>query len=319
MVENYIDSKSNHWCVIINPNALAGKSEKLWKDFSLILEKNEIHFTPYIANKENAGKEIANSLCLQGFRHFMVFGGDGTVNEIVNGICSSAIDTKEVFLVSVPVGTGNDWARTHQYSNKFDKWISDFTKGNFISHDVGMVESVSENTVIDKRHFINIAGFGFDAAVINVMKGNKYKYFTGAVYVLSILKALFSHKAQQMEFAATNFDIKSNVFSIAVGLCKYNGNGMKQVPAANPFDGIFDVVVIRKINKLKIIANMANLFSGKHLKLREIDVYQTDKLDIIATEPVLGEVEGEMLKQGNYSISLLPQHINVLKVADFVN
>jgi len=85
-----------------------------------------------------------------------------------------------------------------------------------------------------------------------------------------------------------------------------------QVPPANPFDGLLDVVVISKISICKIIANVKNLFSGKHLKLDEVSVYRTAGVSIKATPYTAGEVEGEILPIGQYRVSVLPAVLHAL-------
>jgi diacylglycerol kinase (ATP) len=89
---------------------------------------------------------------------------------------------------------------------------------------------------------------------------------------------------------------------------------MMQVPMADPFDGYFDVVVIRKISLLKVIANIRRLFSGKHIRMREVSVFSTRELTISAIPCVRGEVEGEMLALGDYEISMFAKKINVLLI-----
>jgi diacylglycerol kinase family enzyme len=83
---------------------------------------------------------------------------------------------------------------------------------------------------------------------------------------------------------------------------------------ADPFDSCFDVVVIRKLSPLKVIANVKNLFSGKHLRLHEVSVFRTREFEIIATPYTFGEVEGELLTLGNFIISMIAQKVNVLMI-----
>ena len=99
---------------------------------------------------------------------------------------------------------------------------------------------------------------------------------------------------------------------MAVGIGKYNGNGMMQVPMALQDNGLLDLVVIRHVSPFKVIANVKNLYAGKHLKMKEVSTYKTQHISIRSSEHVLGEVEGEMLKQGDYDISVLPRSVNIM-------
>lgn len=313
MIEKKIETTEYTWQVILNPNALAGKCLKKWEIIARKLDEIAIRYEPHLALHANAGSTITEHLCQNGKRHFIVLGGDGTLNEVVNGACKSGIDTREVFIVPFPVGTGNDWSRSHHYPSDITALLLSFSNGVFNLHDVGLVKSWQNDEEVDSRYFINIAGFCFDAAVIYQTTKGKPRLFTSIIYIFYLIKVLFTYKSPKVIVSSANFKIDEPIFTIAVGICKYNGNGMMQVPMADPFDGLFDVVIIRKISTWKVVRNVVNLFSGKHVALKEVAVFQTDKLEIKAAPSVLGEVEGEMLTSGNYTISLLPQTVNVLK------
>ena len=132
------------------------------------------------------------------------------------------------------------------------------------------------------------------------------------VYLLGVLKVLLSYRPKKTVITSKEQTINDKIFTIAVGIGRYNGNGMKQVPNADPQDGLFDVVVIRKISKLKVIRNIKKLFSGTHTKLKEVTQFRTNELTITSNSPFFGEVEGEVLKQGDYKIENAPDKINIL-------
>ena len=318
MKKHQINIKEHIWEVIVNPNAFSGKSIHLWNNISAQLKNAEIPYSEHFANQANEGKILAQHLCKNGKRHFIIIGGDGTLNEVVNGIYTAAVNRNEVYIVPFPVGTGNDWAHTHQYPNDFHLLFHHFQKGEFVSHDVGVVNTLQDNKIVDSRYFINIAGFCFDAEVIHETTKGKSRILASATYILKLLKVLFRYKSKSLTLKWKEHVLQKEIFTIAVGICKYNGNGMMQVPMANPFDRLFDVVVIEKISIPKVIANVGNLFSGKHLRLKEVTVFQTDKLTINATPYVMGEVEGEMLVTGDYTVQIDADSLNVLQCSENV-
>ena len=302
------------WQAIINPNALSKGSTKHWKIISEMLAKENISFEEHNAETVNAGKEITEKLCRDGHRHFIILGGDGTANEVINGIFCAGIDTREVFVVPFPLGTGNDWLHTHQYPTNYLDIVSYFKKGKFRLHDVGLVHSIENKEIIASRYFINIAGFCFDAAVIQETIKGKTLILKSYTYLYQLVKVLLTYKANKVIIKAPNIKVEEKIFTIAVGICQYNGNGMKQVPMANPFDGILDVVIIKKISPLKVAMNVKNLFSGNHIHLKEVTIYQSKELELESTPYCPGEVEGEMVVPGNYKISILPQAVNILSI-----
>ena len=104
------------------------------------------------------------------------------------------------------------------------------------------------------------------------------------------------------------------LFTAAVGINQYNGNGMRQCPDAICNDGFFQTVIIRKVGILKVLRNVGRLFKGTHVKLlKEVESFHSQEVQFLCKEDLLlGEVEGEMLSKGNYSVTLLPQRINLL-------
>ncbi len=305
----------HHWHVILNPNALFEKSFTYFNSIKLKLNELKITYTSHVADSCNAGIEIVKNLCLQGERFFISVGGDGTINEVINGVFYSKVPSEEVYIAIIPIGTGNDWARTHNYPKNYLKSIDKMHKAHFIKHDIGLVEITNNNSSIAQRYFINIAGFGFDAAVIQKMNENKSKSSSKTVYLLNLLKILFHYKAKKLEIKTSHTALTENVFTIAVGICQYNGNGMRQLPMANPIDGKFDIVIIKDISTFKVISNIKNLYKGTHLQtIKEAIALKSDSVTIKATPYCIGEVEGELLTAGDYHISIIPSAIHIMSM-----
>ena len=305
--------KSELWHLIINPNALSDKCLNYTEPIKDILIRESIRFESHIVISSGICKTTIEKLCKEGNCHFMVLGGDGTLNEVVTAIFNSGIDTTKVYIIPFPLGTGNDWCRTHCYPKDALDTAHRLYDAHFIRHDVGTVEVLRNDKTAAVRHFVNIAGFGFDAAVIQQTAGQKPKFLASAKYLINLLKVLFSYKPAQMSIFSPDFSVSDKIFTIAVGICEYNGNGMRQVPMADPTDGLFDVVVIKEIAPSKVIKNVKKLYSGTHIgQLSEIEVYKTNALVISATPYGKCEVEGEMLPEGDYRVTMRPNSINLL-------
>lgn len=308
----HIDIAAHEWQIIFNPHTPRQKRIEIKKLFSDTFEAQHIPYQIHITNGQNQGMLKAKDLCLNGKRHFIVIGGDGTINEVINGIYESGIDTSTVYVSIIPLGTGNDYARTLQLSHQPEKTLKTFLSGNYTLNDVGIAETTVHNEVVGKRYFVNIAGFAFDAAVIHKTVNSKPAILPSMVYLINLLKVLFKYRCSTVTIKTAQESVTTPVFTIAVGIAQYNGNGMRQVPMANPHDRLFDIVVIKKISPWKVISKVKQLFSGKHIEtLQEAMVFKSDEVEINAEEPVWGEVEGEMLKKGNYHIYNAPAQINI--------
>ena len=307
-----MDITAHEWHIIANPTLLNGHRAVIKQNILKQLEDNNIRYTLHVADGGERSGETAERLCREGQRFLMMVGGDGSINEIINGIYRSGVDTEEVNLAIIPLGTGNDFCRTLGYP-KAEGFVNFLKQGEFRPTDVGIVETIKDGAVTDSRRFINIAGFAFDAAVINETVHGKPKLFPNAVYLLKLVKVLFSYKATRVNVTTAEGSYSDDLFTIACGNAQYNGNGMRQVPMADPHDGLLDLVTIRNLRRTKVVANVKNLFSGKHIQMPEVTVTRTPFVELTSDQPLLGEVEGEMLTTGNYRIRMEGKRINILQ------
>lgn len=313
MSTNYLDVHNCEWQVVVNPNACEGKCLKLWNEVSSLLMQKNIKCVLHLADAAGKGTLIARQLCAEGYRHLMAVGGDGTVNEVVNGIFLSDVDPKEVFLSILPLGRGNDWARTHRFSTDDDENVRIFDAGRFIQHDIGVVQTIQDGKELARRYFINIAGFGFDAEVIYDVTHNKPHFLGISVYILSLIRTIFSYRSRPVTIQAPGFQYDNKTFLMVAGICQYNGGGMRQAPMAVPDDGLLDVVVVPKVSNWTVFKNFKKIFTGEHVKTIEgIRTCRVDHLEIKAPDLLRSEVEGELLLTGDYRIEVVPQALNVL-------
>ena len=300
------------WQISANPNALSNSCYKHWEEIAVKLDELQLDYQFYITEDAESGRKLAAELCQKGYRYLMAMGGDGTVNQIVDGIMTSGVPSEEVYLSVLPLGTGNDWCRTHNYPRPYMESLNIFLRGQFVRHDVGLVECLHGGQIRSQHHFINIAGFGFDAAIIHQTAQKRSRINLKSIYLLTLFKVLFSHKAQQVRIRTERETVEEPLFSIAVGICRYNGNGMMQVPMANPADGLFNIMRLRKISPFKVIRNVRNLYSGKLEQLPEITYTAASDICLESDSPLLGEIEGDTLPTAEYHIRMLPGALNML-------
>lgn len=314
MTNQLLNVKDFTWHIIINPNACERKCFNRWKEISSRLDINEVKYVLHKSGGIKVGIDIAKKLCEEGVRHIIVIGGDGTINEVVNGIMLSGVDTREVFLAVFPLGRGNDWARTHQFPKNCIDSIDVFLQGKFLRHDIGKVQTVKQSQVMAERYFANIAGFGFDAEVIYDTVYKRPHFMGISVYVLSLVRCLFKYKSIPVHITAPGFDYNDRVYTMAVAICQYNGGGMRQAPMAKPDDGMMDVIAIRHLNILRVLTLVKSLFDGSHLQKASDKVAscQADSVTITSSQLLRAEVEGELLETGEYKLSLLPGALNML-------
>lgn len=301
------------WLVIVNPNAGLRKAEKDWKQISSLLVKNEIPFKSVFTEHRDHAVRLSKKFIEAGFRKIIVVGGDGTFNETVNGIFNQQrLFPTEITLGMIPVGTGNDWARMFHIPVQCPGAIRVIKNGKTFIQDVGKVVYHDSGKQL-QRYFVNMTGMGFDAMVAEKTNKQKEMGKGGPLsYFYNIFTSLFSFQNTQYEILVDDQKIRGQVFSLNVGICKYNGGGMMQLPFADPADGLMDVTVINKIGRLKVIRNVKKLYDGSFTELPQVKTYQGKKVSVASTRKLFLEADGESLGHSPFSFDILPKSLRVI-------
>ena len=301
------------WQVILNPHAGCGKGRRDKSKIVAILDHSGLRYR--LHESEYAGHSfiLAKDLAINGETHFIVAGGDGTLNEIVNGIFNGKnSQCDQIVIGMLPVGTGNDWIRTFGIPDHYQMAMDIILKGKTVVQDVGLVEYTDQEINVS-RFFVNIAGFGFDAMV--AMRANKLKNngLSGLrVYIESFLWSYFNHKAGQTDVVIDDEKLSVNLFSASVGIGKFNGGGMMQVPDANPVNGSFHITIIRNLGIWGILQNFLKLYNGSFVRDYRVSTHTGKQVQLSAEKPISGEVDGESMGNSSFSLKIIPHQLRVI-------
>lgn len=303
--------------MILNPHAGGGRGAHDQKKIEALLLKSGLIFELNISLFPRHAIELTREIVAAGATHLIVAGGDGTLNEVVNGIFLAEQKVHhEITLGMLPVGTGNDWIKTFGIPDHYQKAIDLIREGKTIKQDVGEI-SCQLNGRPEKRYFVNIAGFGFDALVARNANDLKFKGITGIrVYVQSLLASYLGYKSRRTRITIDGATLDVNLFSASVGLGKFNGGGMMQVPEANPVQGLFHLTVIRQIGIWGILTNFKGLYSGEFIRDRRVSTHAGKSITFSSDTPLPGEVDGETLGAGTFSINLIAHRLRVIYGSD---
>ncbi len=303
----------NTWLVIVNPNAGRRRGKKDWGKISSLLDQAGLTYKAVFTLSPRHAIEIAVSHIEEGFKKIIVVGGDGTMNEVVNGIfMQKRYPTPEISLGMITVGTGNDWGRMFGIPRDYEQAISTIKMNNGFIQDAGVVKYYSGSNEY-RRYFVNIAGIGFDALVVS--KTNKLKEAGKGgswAYLKSILTSLLKYRHTQTTIKIDSTEIRNNIFNISIGICKYNGGGMMALPDAVPDDGLFDITVINKIKKHDVILNIKRLYNGTINKHPMVETYRGKSIYIDSKPLIHLETDGESLGHSPFTFNIIPGSIKVL-------
>jgi len=302
------------WLIIVNPNAGVKKGVKDWPLISRLLNSAGISHLCVLTEHRNHANFLVGEFIREGYRNVAVVGGDGTMNEVVNGIfLQKHVEPSEITLGMIPVGTGNDWCRTFAIPFDYEKAIAILKKGKTFLQDVGQI-SYFKNQDPVQRYFINIAGMGYDALVAKKTNISKEKGRGGPLtYLFFVFSSLFQYKFIEAVIEVDGHQVfKGEMFSMNVGICKYNGGGMMQVPAAVPDDGLFDVTLIRKAPKWMVIRHASKLYDGTLVNLPFISTYRGTSIRIRSVGKIYLEADGESLGHSPFVYEILSQSLKVV-------
>ncbi len=253
-------------------------------------------------------------------------GGDGTLNEIVNGIfLQDKYPVSEITLASISVGTGNDWGRMYDISSDYEEAVKIIKNGKTFLQDTGTVEYNTKSFGLsgfkrEKKYFINAAGLGFDAEVVRKvnLKKMKGKGSSQLAYFKDLFSCLLYSKSYRLKIVVDNYRLEDNIFSMSVGINKFSGGGMKQLPNAVPDDGLFDITIIKHISKFEVIKNVHRLYNGTIGDHPRVETLTGKKVNIESDSNVLLESDGESLGYPPYCFEIIPKSLNIVIGENFL-
>jgi len=243
----------------------------------------------------------------------IVVGGDGTMNEVINGLFSQGrMQTTEVMLGMISVGTGNDWAKMFNIPIGYEEAVKTIKIQRTFIQDAGLVQ-YTKNGKEWKRYFINIAGLGFGARVVERSNRMKEKgRSSSTLYLYNIFASLMGYKAQKADIEIDGKSFRRNIFSVNVGICKFGGGGMIPVPHAVADDGLYSITLIKKIGKLNLLANMKRLYNGTIANHSRVETYLAQSILIAGSRKLQIETDGETLGEGPVSFKIIPKSVMII-------
>ena len=296
--------QNQKWFFIVNATAGQGKTGKKISKFIQVLNKQNFNYKIELTKFPKHATELALYAVKNGFQNIVAVGGDGTVNEVVNGIMKSESPHKINFGV-IPEGGGNDFAHHFKLPHKIGKAIKILKKGKIQKIDVGK---------IDNKFFINSFGIGFDARV--AVNAGRTKLLNGLLrYLWAVVLSLIKLKSYEMEIRIDHKTLNSEYLMVTIGNGKYCGSGFRITPDAKANDGVFDICLIEKVNRRRLLKLLPSAIKGKHLGEPEVAIKQSSFVEIKTDTKIPVYFDGEipvLENPNNFRIELLPKRINLI-------
>jgi diacylglycerol kinase (ATP) len=236
----------------------------------------------------------------------LIFGGDGTVHRHLSELCK-----RRVPMLVVPTGSGNDFAKALGVRNEamaLRAWRRFCERGDNVRNiDVGVL--TKDQTTIP---FCCVVGAGLDSAA-NAKANRMPRWLRGSAgYLAAALQLLPSYQPAEFSLSVDEREIRRCGFLVAVANTHRYGRGMRIAPRAELDDGLLDVCVVGKMNKLKLLLAVPTVFFGAHLKIKQVEYLQARALRLDADRPLEVYADGEFACQTPVDIALIPSALSVI-------
>jgi YegS/Rv2252/BmrU family lipid kinase len=301
---------------IVNPNSAAGQTARQWphieKLLSLSLGGVEALFTKAMGDATGLALEAARG----GADLIISVGGDGTNNEVVNGLLCDGAPKIPPPIALVPRGTGGDFRKTIGIPNVVEEAVKIIAEGKPKRVDAGRMRITNDDGVEVTRYFLNISSFGIGGLVDrNVNKTTKI--FGGKVsFILGTVKAFFAYKNQKVKISFDDGPFEEMVINdVAMANGRFFGGGMMIAPEASLDDGLLDVVIIGDITTGEALSNSAKIYKGTHMphpKIRHLRAKKVVAEPFDPAERVLLDVDGEAPGRLPATFEIMPGALTVI-------
>ena len=303
--------ESNRWGIIYNPKAGSRKTQKKWNKIHDYMESRGVMFDYLQSEGYGSVERLARLLANNGYRTIVVVGGDGAINDAVNGILTSSAENKdEIALGIIPNGIGNDFSSYWGLDDDDYKAAIDcIIERRVRKIDVGRV-GYTDKDVCSTRYFINAMYIGLGARFVWISNGTRRFWGRQWIsYLSSMFLLLFERMLHRMHLKVNGEHIRDNIMTVCIG----NARGYGLTPSAVPYNGWLDVSVIYRPELLQLIKGLWLLVHGRILNLKVVKPYRTRKIKILRAQNATISLDGRQLYADcPLDVRILPEALTLI-------
>jgi YegS/Rv2252/BmrU family lipid kinase len=298
--------------VIINPMAANGKSLAKWNKYKALLTETIGDYDYVITTQSKEATALTQKALESGYEWIIVFGGDGTVNEVINGffIQGRPINNHASFSV-IMTGTGCDFRRSSGSSKNIAKAIKEIQSHKAQKMDVMKLTDGRGDVIYSN----NITSLGLGAQTAMTVNSSRLirmiKKVSGSLaFFIAAFRSLLNFRNKKVLISVNDEIDRVVIKELVLANGSYYGGGMKIAPRASLFSGKMEVVILRNMNLFEFILNNRKFYKGTHIKLKKVENFSTKSLTIESSESISIQVDGELWGKLPLTVELLPAMIN---------
>jgi YegS/Rv2252/BmrU family lipid kinase len=297
--------------MIVNPVSGNGRAGQRWSGIEDRLRIEGAQFDVEFTREPGHATRLAQDAVAAGYRTIVAVGGDGTLNEVVNGLVADGRAAPEVKLGIIPAGTGSDFGRGIGLPRDPLEAALRLLKAEPRWFDMGQVAcKLGEATNV--RYFINVAGLGFDGAVADRVNRSG-KALGGTIpYLTNVVLTLFAYSNKRVHWTLDGQPRDEVLNSVIVANACYFGGGMKISPNSKTNDGLFHVITLGDWGRAEFLATVPRVYNGTHLTHPKVKEYVGREITVQADDRMFLQAEGDLFGEAPATFKILPRAIQVL-------
>lgn len=287
--------EKDRWGIIYNPKAGTKKVQKRWLKIREYLNERNVLFDYLQSESYQSVERLSCMLANNGYRTIVIVGGDGALNDAINGILNSKAEHKsEIALGIIPNGIGNDYAAYWEIDfDDYRKAIDCIIERRLRKVDVGVCTYYDGKESVS-RYFLNAVQIGLGARMVNI--SNQAHRFWGVRWLsfwISFFLLLFERTLYRVHLRINDEHIRGNVMAICIG----SARGYGLTPNAVPYNGWLDVSVIYRPELLQLISGMWMMLRGRILNYKMLKPYRTKRVLVLRAQNAQVSLDGRILPQ----------------------
>jgi len=283
---------------IINPKANRGKVKKKTDAIEKILHDRKIPYAFHYTTAAGVATSLAHKFSQEPDSVIIAIGGDGTINEVLNGL-----DTENTKFGIIPSGSGNDFIASAGIPLDPEKALDLILTGEAKPTDYMLCGGIKG---------LNVIGTGIDVDILK--RCRKYKILRGKLqYLVSLIVSLIKFKFYKFNVKQNGQTVEQEGLIVAVGNGRQFGGGIRICPEAKIDDGKLDLVIAGKLKKIKIPGAFVKLMKGKILETDFTSFERVDSAELVFDKPVSIQIDGELYDNVDFKVSIVKGGIKIFR------
>lgn len=300
--------------VVVNPCSANGKTGKHWTDLNKALDAAGVYYDFTFTEGPKEATKITRNALKNGHDTIVSIGGDGTLNEVINGFFEDGQHINpEARLGVISCGTGGDFVKTAGIPKNHKKAAEVLARGQCKPIDIGRAIYTNHQGKTENLYYINVVGLGIDGEIVERVNRTTKAFGGFLSFFWGTLTTLASYQSRRITMEVDGMvRFQGPILFAAVANGQWFGGGMHVAPNAQLDSGQFEIVVIQGLGKAETIRHMPELYKGTHINNSKVLCLRGNHVRAFSEERVLLDIDGEQPGMLDAELVLVPNALNLI-------